>query len=158
PSNVHYSLYRWDGKEAARVPMPEGIEYLNVKAMSMDTVGNLWVSVNLRGVYRLRNGEWSHVEVFTDAPKALAEAAITDDTGRIWLAYAKRKQIVVIAGTSVQKTFTESDLPIGSANLLALSNGHVWAAGESGVAFAEHDRFHRVVGSDGSTFSEVESI
>lgn len=157
-SRYHATLYQRNGSQLTKVAMPAGVEFLNVRAMVKDTTGSFWVSANLRGVYRLHEGVWSHVEVFKDAPRALASAAITDSMGRVWLSYPTRKQIALIAGGTVQKTFGESDLPIGAVSLLARSNDYVWVAGDDGIAFANHDRFHRVVGDDGSTFAQVESI
>lgn len=153
-----FTLYRSTGGQFTKVPVPVERGFLDIRAMTTDPAGDHWVSANRMGVYRVRGAVWKHVAVFTDSPNLMASAATTDALGRVWLLYPARKQIAVIADGRVQRLFNQADLPIGPASVLALSNKSVWAGGAGGLAFADSSGFHRVVGADGATFPQTESI
>ena len=157
-STFRATLSQWNGRQLRKVAVPADLGSLNITAMATDRAADLWLSASRKGVYRVRGDVWTHVSIFADSPTAAAAAAMTDATGRLWFAYPARKQIAVVADGTVQQIFTERELPIGAVRTLAQSSGRLWAGGDAGVAFVDGDRFHRVVGDDGSTFTEVKSI
>jgi len=119
--------------------------------MTKDSADNVWIFDRREGIYTLRKGVWNHIDIFKDNPTAWASAAITDSSNRIWLAFPRRKQIVVLTEGTVRSFSTEKDLSIGPVSLLARSDEQIWAAGDLGIAFFQGDTFHTVRADDGST-------
>ena len=138
--------------------MPKGLEGSEVRAITKDSVGSLWISVISKGVYEFRNGVWAHIDVFKDAPTASPSAVVTDPGNRIWLAFPRRKQIAVLTEGALTRLFTEQDLSIGPVSLLARSGEQIWAAGDLGIAFFQGDGFHPVTADDGGTFADVNRV
>jgi signal transduction histidine kinase/ligand-binding sensor domain-containing protein len=155
-SSFHGTLYQWKEQHFFKVAVP--LEKLKVRAMTKDSARNLWISVFRQGMYKLRDGIWTHIDIFKDDPTASASAAVIDSRDRIWLAYPRRKQIVVLTDDSVKSFSTEKDLSIGPVSLLARSGEQIWAAGDLGIALFQGDRFHTVKVADGSTFADVDRV
>jgi signal transduction histidine kinase/ligand-binding sensor domain-containing protein len=154
----HRSLFQWKDRHFTKVAVPHDLEKLNVGGMTKDSAGNLWISVGLKGIYKFRDDVWTHVDIFKDNPTAAASATITDSSDRIWLAFPRRKQVVLLTGTTVRSFSTEKDPSIGRVSLLAQSGEQIWAAGDLGIAFFQGDTFHTVKAGDGSTFADVDRI
>jgi signal transduction histidine kinase/ligand-binding sensor domain-containing protein len=157
-SVFHGSLFEWKDRHFTKVAVPQNLEKLQVRAMAKDRTGNLWISVAFKGIYKFRDGVWTHIDVFKDNPTASAFAAVTDSTGRIWLAFPRIKQVAVLTGDAIRSFSTENDLSIGPVSLLAQSGEQIWAAGDFGIAFFQGDNFHAVKAGDGSTFADVDRI
>jgi len=157
-SVFHGSLFQWKDRHFTKVAVPQDLEKLIVGGMTKDSAGNLWISVALKGIYKFRDGVWTHVDVFKDSPTASASATITDSSGHIWLAFPRRKQVAVLTGSTVRSFSAEKDLSIGPVSLLAQSGEQVWAAGLLGIAFFKGDKFQTVRANDGNTFADVDRI
>jgi signal transduction histidine kinase len=157
-STFHGTLLQWTERQLTKVAVPQDLENIQVRAMTKDSAGNFWISVVLKGIYKFRDGVWTHIDIFKDNPTVSASAAITDSRDRIWLAYPRRKQIAVLTEGSVRNLYTERDFSIGTVSLLARSGEQIWAAGDSGIAFFQGDEFHTVSADDGSTFADVDRI
>jgi signal transduction histidine kinase/streptogramin lyase len=152
------TLFQWQEQHFTKVAVPQNLERLWVHAMTKDSAGNLWISVVSEGIYKFRKGVWTRIDIFKDNPTAWASTAITDSRDRIWLAFARRKQVAVLAEGIVRSFSTEKDLSIGPVSLLARSGEQIWAAGDLGIAFFQGDKFHTVKAEDGSTFADVDRI
>jgi signal transduction histidine kinase/ligand-binding sensor domain-containing protein len=157
-NEFHTTLFQWKERHLTRVAVPQKLENIWVRAMTKDSADNVWISIVREGIYTFRNGVWNHIDIFKDNPTAWASAAITDSSNRIWLAFPKRKQIVVITEGTVRSFSTEKDLSIGPVSLLARSDEQIWAAGDLGIAFFQGDTFHTVRADDGSTFTDVDRV
>ena len=157
-STYHGSLFQWKERRFAKVAVPQDLEKLQVRAMTKDSAGNLWISVSRKGIYEFRDGIWTHVNIFKDSPTAWASAAITDSKDRIWLAFPRRKQVAVLTEGTVRSFSTEKDLSIGLVDLLAQSGEQIWAGGGLGIAFFQGDKFHTLKADDGSTFADVDRV
>jgi signal transduction histidine kinase/ligand-binding sensor domain-containing protein len=154
----HATLYQGKERHFTKVAVPQDLENIQVRAMTKDSAGNLWISVISKGIYKFRNGVWTHIDIFEDNPTASASAAITDSRDRIWLAFARRKQVAVLTEGIVRSFSIEKDLSIGSVSLLARSGEQIWAAGDLGIAFFQGDKFHTVKADDGSAFADVDRV
>jgi signal transduction histidine kinase/streptogramin lyase len=157
-STFHTTLFQWKEQHLTKVAVPLNLENIHVRAMTKDSAGSLWISVISEGLFKFRNGVWTHVDIFKDNPTASASAAITDSRDRVWLAFPKRKQVAVLTEGTVESLFSEQDLSIGPVSLLASSDEQVWAAGSQGLAFFQGDKFHTVKADDGSTFANVDRV
>jgi signal transduction histidine kinase/ligand-binding sensor domain-containing protein len=157
-STFHGTLFQWKDAHFTKVAAPQDLENIHVRAMTKDSAGNLWISVISKGIYKFRNGVWTHIDVFKDNPTASASAAVTDSRDRIWLAFPRRKQVAVLTEGAVRSFSTEKDLSIGQVSLLARSGEQIWAAGGLGIAVFQGDEFHTVKADDGSTFADVDRV
>jgi ligand-binding sensor domain-containing protein len=157
-SSFHGVLFQWKGRHFTKVALPPNLENLQISAMAKDSAGNLWVSIISKGIYRFRNGVWTHIDIFTDHPTASAHAAITDTEGAVWFAFRVRKQIVVMTGDTVKRFSTETDLSIGPVSFLSRAGEQIWAGGDLGIAFFQRDGFRTITADDGNTFADVDGI
>lgn len=157
-STQHSTIFKWTEQQLTKVELPRELAERQLRAMTSDSAGTLWISVNRVGIFKFREGVWTRVEVFKDDPTATASSALTDSRGRIWLAYPQRKQLAVLTGGSVTNLYTEKDVSVGTVNLLVSSGEQIWAAGDSGIAFSQGDEFHTVSADDGSAFADVNVI
>ncbi|HEY4355898.1 MAG TPA: two-component regulator propeller domain-containing protein [Acidobacteriaceae bacterium] len=154
----HGELMRWTQNHLTSVASPPGLTTISIHAMTKDHTGNLWVSVDRKGVYTLNGGAWTHVDIVKDFPNASAAAAITDSRGRVWLTFPRRKVLAVITDGAIKNYSTDRDLSIGPVGVIALSGEPIWVAGSLGIAFFLGDSFHNVRADDGSTFADVDAI
>jgi signal transduction histidine kinase/ligand-binding sensor domain-containing protein len=152
------SLFEWKDHRFIKVVAPSDVHKINVGAMTTDQAGNLWISFSFNGIYRFRDGVWTHVDVGKDDPNRSASWAITDSKGQVWLAFPRRKLVTRVSAGGIKSFSTVGDISIGPVDLLSQSGGPVWAAGSLGVAFFVNDRFHAVTADDGSTFAEAYSL
>lgn len=158
-SQFHWALFQWKERHFTKVEVPQDLEKkTQVRAMTKDSAGNLWISVAPKGIYKLRDGVWTHIDIFKDNPTASASAMVSDSRGRIWLAFPGRRQVAVLTEGVVRSFSTEKDLSIGPVRLLNRSGEQLWAAGDLGIAFLEGDTFHTVVAEDGNIFADVDSV
>jgi hypothetical protein len=158
PIAFHASLFQWTDGHFNKIKLPPDLEKLRFRAMTRDSTGNLWISILSKGVYKFRNGVWTHVDIFKDNPTAWASAAITDALGRIWLAFPQRKEIAVITAGAVRSFSTEKEVSIGPVSLLAQSGEQIYAGGDLGIALFQGNAFHVVKTEDGNTFADVDRI
>src|SRR3546814_1443965 len=81
-------IWRAQGDEIERVaslPTQDGLDSA-VRAMTLDQAGNLWVSINRKGLFVLRSGRWSMIAPPNADPSQLMPVtATTDPLGRLWL-------------------------------------------------------------------------
>jgi signal transduction histidine kinase/ligand-binding sensor domain-containing protein len=157
-STFHGTLFQWKDRHLTKLVVPQNLENIQVRAMTKDSAGNLWVSVISKGLYKFRDDVWTHIDIFKDNPTASASAAITDSRDRVWLAFARAKQVAVLSEGTVTSFSTEKDLSIGTVTLLARAGEQIWAGGHLGIAFFQGDKFHTVKADDGSTFADVDRV
>lgn len=140
------AFWRWrDGRFWAVTP-PEVVRTrrfpFTVRAIARDRHGRLWASINGLGQFYVKDGHWTFVEVLPGRGDLTATAAITDAAGRVWLVY---HDALALVDADHIRVFEGDDAPrIGTMLTLAADGRHVWAGGESGLAFFDGDRFHTV--------------
>jgi PAS domain S-box-containing protein len=155
--NFTGTLFEWKDRRFTKIVTPAG-DRIHVIAMTADHAGTLWFSLYHFGVYKFRDGVWTHVDVIKNSPELAPRAAVTDSEGRIWLAFPERELVIEISDGGVENVFTDRNIAIGRIDLLSQSGGPVWAAGSLGIAFSLNDKFHTVVAGDGSTFAGAYSL
>lgn len=162
-------LWRWEHKQFQKAMSPSR-ENSNpaadkwvpakgpVQALTRDDSGDLWLSIRGGGVFRLHDDAWERIEFLKDAPEMTAYSAISDDRGRVWLAYPERRQIGLWDHGAIRMFSAETGLNIGAITQLAYIEGQIWAGGETGLAIYGKERFHTVEPAGGTAFGVVTGI
>ncbi|HEX5423325.1 MAG TPA: two-component regulator propeller domain-containing protein [Bryobacteraceae bacterium] len=159
-------LVHWQNGKVVKVPVPEQVLDLShkatppdpiiVSAITKDRSGNLWVAFGGSGEFRLTNGVWTFVPILPDHPDWSANYAFTDSVGRVWLCWFDR--IAQYDHGKVLVFRSDKGLDIGPPNVVAEYRGRIWAGGQSGLAFFDGHRFHRVHVAGTTGFSSIFGI
>ncbi|WP_263357897.1 sensor histidine kinase [Acidicapsa ligni] len=114
-----------------------------VEEMTADRQGNLWVTFNQGGLYRLSNDSWTRIDESSGLPSRVPVIEYTDDDGYIWFGFTKSRLARFRDGKT--DNFGPSDgLDIGIITAIQVSKGDVWVGGELGLVHFDHGRFHRL--------------
>lgn len=157
------TLVHWQNGRFSKVAVPEQVEKLNrsatppnptiASAITSDRSGALWVAFGGSGEFRLKDGVWTFVPILPGHPDWSAGYSFTDNEDRIWLYWGDR--IAEYDHGKVQIYGSDEGLAIGPPNAMAEHNQLVWAGGESGLAFLEGGRFHKVESVEPRGFSSI---
>jgi signal transduction histidine kinase/ligand-binding sensor domain-containing protein len=151
----------WRFEDGRRIPVsfPEGvIKPAQVQAIAHDRSGNLWISVNSNGTFRLSDNLWTKFGALANLPKETAIGLLADSVGRVWFGHLGNK-ISVVDGESV-KTFSSADgFPVVNVQAIYEDSEHaIWAGGERGLALFHANRFRQVFANGDLEFNGVSGI
>jgi signal transduction histidine kinase len=159
------SLFEWKGSHFAEISAPAQAVKMHqsptrdpivISSITKDRAGTLWAAIGGLGEFQLRNGAWSFFAVTRDHPDWAANAAYTDATDRVWLAYGDRVACVSWGRTT---TYSANEgLTIGPFNIIQGRNEEIWVGGEGGLAFLSGDRFHTLRIADGIDLGPTSGI
>lgn len=153
-------IWRAQGDKIERVaslPTQDALDSA-VRAMTLDQAGDLWVSINRKGLFVLRDGRWSIVAPPNADPSQLMPvSATTDPLGRLWFGY--RNNLIVTHDGKVQRHWgADEGLKVGHVTAM-LHQGHLtWVGGQRGVAFFDGERFHSLHLPDNGLFDNIYAI
>lgn len=154
----HGHLARIVGDRVESIPLPSEIaRHWEVEAITADHQGSLWVSVTQNGVFRFRNGVWTHWGGIAALPKRTAVVLWTDAAGRIWFGYTVNL-VAVLDGDNVRMLSSAEGLSEGTISAIAGSGNRVWVGGESGLAIFDGQQFHMVPSEPDREFGGVSGI
>jgi ligand-binding sensor domain-containing protein len=109
------------------------------QAVTMGADGDLWVSINGRGITRVHHGVWQ-----PDSTRlhqiGTPWTLLTDHSGLIWAGYMKNV-VSVHGGKGVQFYDANQGLNVGNVTALHESDERMWAGGEHGLNLFENGRF-----------------
>lgn len=153
-------IWRAHGDKIERVaslPTQDGLDSA-VRAMTLDQAGNLWVSINRKGLFVLRSGRWSMVAPPNADPSQLMPVtATTDPLGRLWFGY--RNNLIVTHDDKVQQHWgADEGLKVGHVTAMLHQGGLTWVGGQRGVAFFDGERFHSLHLPDNGLFDNIYAI
>jgi signal transduction histidine kinase/ligand-binding sensor domain-containing protein len=153
------AMWRFEDGRMTHVSFPEDlIKPAQVQAIAHDRSGNLWISVNSNGTFRLSNNVWTKFGALANLPKETAISLLADSVGRVWFGHLGNK-ISVVNGESV-KTFSSADgFPVVNVQAIYEDSEHaIWAGGERGLAVFHANRFQPVFGAGDLAFNGVSGI
>ena len=110
-----------------------------MQSMTSGTGGDLWVSINGRGIARVHEGVWQPDSTRLrqiGTPLTL----VTDHSGLIWAGYMKNV-LSVHDGKGVNFYDANQGLNVGNVTALHESDSRMWAGGEHGLNLFESGRF-----------------
>lgn len=130
----------------------------SVRAMARDAAGDLWVSVNRLGLFRLHAGVWHAVPPPSGAPSQLMPvSASADARGRLWFGY--RDSLLLRRDAQGERRWGPADgLDIGHVTAIAHQGERTWIGGQRGIGFIVGDRFHPLRLPDNGLFNNIYAI
>jgi signal transduction histidine kinase/ligand-binding sensor domain-containing protein len=154
-------LSRWRGNRLEDIPFPAEIPegFWDVQALTRDRTGDLWISIQQNGVFRRHAGVWTRSDKL---PKLTAVVLWTDAGGRVWLGYMGNEIALLDPGGpdgDKVRIFSSSDgLQVGNVLAIGGRGGHIWAAGEFGLALFDGNRFRTIASESDRDFRGVSGV
>jgi len=125
-----------------------------VKALTEDSLGRLWISME-SGTFRLERSGLTSLESL-GGPPGTATAEFTDLQGRIWFGFAN--MVAMLNGDRI-KIFSANDgVHLGAVTSIQGKGVEIWIGGEFGLGFFDGSRFHPLHPSDGSALGGVSGL
>jgi signal transduction histidine kinase/ligand-binding sensor domain-containing protein len=156
----HGVLTRVIGNRAENIALPSQIplrDYRDVQAITRDHKGDLWISVQQHGVFRLQHGVWRQFGQEEGAQVDRTPVTLwTDARGRVWLGYIGTK-IVAFDGREAT-TYTTDGLHIGNVTFIGGTGDRLWAVGQLGFALYDGTKFRTIVGDADTAFRGITGI
>lgn len=144
-------------ERVAALPAEAGQEGA-VRAMVRDASGDLWVSINKVGLFRLHEGQWVRVPAAsTQGSQRMPVSALAAPDGWLWFGY-RDGLLEARRGDDVRRWQNAGGLDIGHVTALAHHAGRLWVGGQHGIGYLEAGRFHRLSLPDGGLFDNLYAI
>lgn len=142
-------------RQLARLPASVGNS--GVQALAVDETGAIWASLNVPGLYRWHQGEWSHVldEAFPTRATPLIVRA--EPGGVMWMGFA-RNRLVRRQGERFALYSSEQGLDVGNVTALAHCLDGLCIGGERGLAYHDGSGVRMLDAADGSLLRGVTGL
>ena len=113
------------------------------QALAQDKSGDLWASLGLAGLFRLRDGAWTANGGIAALSRGWVITIARDRRARLWFAYPDGS-VAVLDDGRVRVFGGQDGLQIG--NVMAIYSGRIghWFGGEFGLARLDGERFHSI--------------
>lgn len=138
-----HGIWRSEGKRLVHVtPLPAmALKDSSVRAMVRDATGDLWVSINRLGLFKLHAGHWVAVPPPSSIPSQMMPVSATADSyGRLWFGY--RDNLLMTRDAAGERRWGIADgMDIGHITAILPHGKRVWIGGQHGIGFIEGDRF-----------------
>ncbi|MEW7849886.1 two-component regulator propeller domain-containing protein [Massilia aurea] len=129
-----------------------------VRAMARDASGDLWVSINKVGLFRLHAGQWMPVPATSQrASQRMPVSALAAPDGWLWFGY-RDGLLEARRGDQVRRWQGAEGLDIGHVTALAQHAGRLWVGGQHGLGYIDNGRFRRLPLPDGGLFDNLYAI
>ena len=141
------------------VPFPSAISAgaWPVQAITRDSAGGLWVSVQQNGVFRLYQGSWIRWGGLAQLPQRTPTVMFTDGDGRAWFGYTDDQAAVVDRNTV--RTFSPPEgLKVGTLTAMNQVHGRIWIGGQFGLLWFDGQRFQAASTALAGGFNGVSGI
>ncbi len=141
-------------ERVAALPGTAGME-TPVRAMARDAAGDLWVSINRVGLFRLRGGQWgAQPAVSALASQRMPVSALAGPDGWLWFGY-RDSLLVARRGNEERRWTSAGGLDLGHVTALAQHGGRTWIGGQRGVGYIDAGRFHRLQLPENGLFNNI---
>jgi signal transduction histidine kinase/ligand-binding sensor domain-containing protein len=141
---------------------PAALAESSVRAMVRDAGGDLWVSFNRLGLFRLHHGAW--IATPPSSPSAnqrMPVSASADASGRLWFGY-RDNLLVTRDGDERQggeKRWGEADgMHIGHVTAITHHGSRTWIGGQRGIGYIDGQRYHALRLPDNGLFANIYAI
>ena len=114
-----------------------------VRAITIDSAGEPWVSVTASSLYRLHHGTWEVNGKLGELPGRRPLVQARDPRGRVWFGYIDGR-IAVVQGDRVSWYGEQDGLQLGMIKAIHVDRFTV-VAGERAVAVLDDGRFHALL-------------
>ena len=135
-ATLRNGLIRYDGGSFERLTAADGLPSNNVRALSVDAQGRLWVACQ-EAVGRFDGTAFTRLDAATTAETGAFLALQVDDDGYVWMGTQRGVYALPPTGANADslRAFTSDQGLSGSTtvSLLLDRHGHLWAGTEEGV-------------------------
>lgn len=125
-----------------------------VKALTEDSLGRLWISMEA-GTFRLDRAGSTSLESL-GGPQGTATAEFTDSKGRIWFGFAN--MVAMLNGDRIRVFSANDGVHLGAVTSIQAKGAEIWIGGEFGLELFDGRRFHAVNPADGSALGGVSGL
>ncbi|WP_394777534.1 two-component regulator propeller domain-containing protein, partial [Undibacterium sp.] len=137
--------------------MPPDSNYYPVIAIAKEADGALWISLNGKGVFVRRNGEWTKSVQFPEAASRSAMAITATESGQLLFGYSPDR--IALREKGQLRLFDKRDgLHLGSILSIHSYGSDIWVGGGSGIAHFDGKRFASMKGVGEDIFAGVSGI
>lgn len=137
---------------------PAALAESSVRAMARDAAGDLWVSFNRLGLFRLRDGVW--IATPPPSPSANQRMPVTasaDAKGRLWFGY--RDNLLVTREGDGERHWGQADgMDIGHVTAITHHGQRTWIGGQRGIGYIEGERYQALRLPDNGLFANIYAI
>jgi hypothetical protein len=143
------ALFHLMGHHLSHVDLPRDLDpwATQVRAITTDRFGRLWVSFDPGGLYTWANGVWSPLGGRKPLAEAQVLSAFTDKLGRVWFGCMKN-QLVALDGELLQVFGSTDGLHVGNITAIYGRGSEIWIGGEFGLQQFDGARFHDINATD----------
>lgn len=138
-----HGIWRSDGEHVERLlDLPDGVPaQANVRALVEDGAGDLWASINFRGLFRWHNGAWERQPAHGPLPHhGEPVRAVVDSSGSPWFGY--RDNLLVNVGPEGTRSWGVADgLSVGHVTAILFTDSHRWIGGSLGLSLFDGETF-----------------
>lgn len=137
---------------------PAALAESSVRAMARDAAGDLWVSFNRLGLFRLHDGVW----IATPPPSLSANqrmpvTASADAKGRPWFGY--RDNLLVTREGDGEKRWGQADgMDIGHVTAITHHGQRTWVGGQRGIGYIDGEHYRALRLPDNGLFANIYAI
>ncbi|HEX8615444.1 MAG TPA: two-component regulator propeller domain-containing protein [Telluria sp.] len=142
---------------------PAALAESSVRAMARDASGDLWVSFNRLGLFRLHDGVW----IATPPPSSSANqrmpvSASADASGHLWFGYRDNLLVTREGGDDRrggEKRWGEADgMDIGHVTAITHHGQRTWVGGQRGIGYIDGQRYQALRLPDNGLFANIYAI
>jgi signal transduction histidine kinase/ligand-binding sensor domain-containing protein len=145
------------GRVQQLAALPADVGNSGVQAMAVDEAGAIWTSLNVPGLYRWQDGQWSHVLDASFPTRASPLILLAEPDGVLWMGFA-RNRVVRRQGDSSVMYSTEQGLDVGNVTALAHCLTGLCIGGERGLAYHDGSGVHTLVAGEGSQLHGITGL
>lgn len=133
----------WSERQGHLLSVPPPAAGRITQALAQDKSGDLWASLGLAGVFRLKDGVWTPYGGITALSRGWVITIARDRHDRLWFAYPDGS-VARLEDERVSIYDVRQGLQIG--NVSAIYSGRLghWFGGEFGLARLEGEHFHSI--------------
>lgn len=144
-------------EKVAELPAESSLDSM-VRAMLVDQQGELWLSLNRRGLFVLREGVWQALPYSSEKPsqRMPVSASLAPD-GRRWFGY--RDNLIVTHDKNGERHWGKNEgLDVGHVTAMAHGSGYSWVGGQHGLARFDGESFQALKLPDNRLFDNLYAI
>lgn len=153
-------VWRSSGERLEKVTeLPPGSSLDSVvRAMLVDQQGELWLSLNRRGLFLLRGGGWQALPASSEKPsQQMPVSASLARDGKRWFGY--RDNLIVTYDKNGERRWGKDEgLDVGHVTAMAHASDHSWVGGQNGLARFDGERFQTLKLPDNRLFDNLYAI
>ncbi|GGY92643.1 triple tyrosine motif-containing protein [Pseudoduganella plicata] len=153
-------LWRIEGAIRTRIGVPaplKKIPFLSIFALAMDEQDGLWVSFGRAGLWRWHAGAWAEYGGVAGLAGLGFTTFVASSNSQVWFG-AVANTLAILRDGKLERYGPGDGVNIGSVLQIVPHGRGAYLGGESGLAYFDGARVHRIHGDDGEQFPGATGI